>query len=115
MTSSSDEVRSVSTQPEGGNVPEGWMRTTLGAESDLLTGFPFSSLGFVDFGVRLMRGSNVKRGEIDWSEPITKYWPAISGKTKQYELREGDLVIAMDGALVGRSFATVSKVASLQF
>ena len=40
---------------------------------------------------------------------ITKFWPAITFEHKQYELREHDIVIAMDGSLVGKSFAQLSE------
>jgi type I restriction enzyme S subunit len=79
----------------------------MGAEAGLLTGFPFQSSGFTKDGIRLLRGSNVKRGVIDWSEDITQYWPAIDAEVREFELRKDDLVVAMDGALVGRSFASV--------
>jgi len=94
---------------EVGVIPEDWRSTSLAEEVDLLTGFPFPSAGYVDSGVRLLRGSNVKRGLLDWTDAITKYWPAVTPDIARYELREGDLVIAMDGALVGRSYAIVSS------
>lgn len=75
----------------------------------MLTGFPFPSAGFSEQGVRLLRGSNVKRGEVDWSDAITVFWPKVDGEIAKFSLRAGDLVIAMDGALVGRSFATLSE------
>ena len=95
-------------QSEVGTIPEDWRSTSLAEEADLLTGFPFSSSDYMDSGVRLLRGSNVKRGVIDWADAITKYWPVVKPDIARYELREGDLVIAMDGALVGRSYAVIS-------
>ncbi|WP_081057799.1 restriction endonuclease subunit S [Burkholderia vietnamiensis] len=89
--------------------PEGWRTSTIGQEADLLTGFPFPSSGYSAGGVRLVRGSNVKRGTLDWAEPITEYWPQVHSDISRYQLREGDLVVAMDGALVGRSFAAIDK------
>ena len=82
-----------------------WEVKRIGDEIDLLTGFPFPSDGYATSGIRLLRGSNVKRGTTDWSEDISQYWPAINAELSRYELREGDLVIAMDGSLVGRSYA----------
>ncbi|MDE1173382.1 MAG: restriction endonuclease subunit S [Parvibaculaceae bacterium] len=103
------EVKLRYKQTEVGLIPEDWEITRLGEASDVLTGFPFPSYEFSSLGVRLLRGSNVKRNAIDWDEAITRNWPAISPDLNKYELREGDIVIAMDGALVGRSFAMVSK------
>lgn len=85
-----------------------WTRKQIGGEIDLLTGFPFSSNSYSDSGVRLLRGSNIKRGVTDWNDDITQFWPAITSDIKQYELRAGDIVIAMDGSLVGRSFAQLT-------
>lgn len=88
---------------------EGWKQIFLGSISDILTGFPFPSSGYSDDGIKLLRGSNVKRGNIDWSKKNTKYWKTITHDIKSYELQAGDIVIAMDGSLVGKSFAQVSE------
>lgn len=95
-------------QTEVEKIPVDWGCSEIGAVIDLLTGFPFPSSGYSTFGTRLLRGSNVKRGETDWSEDISAFWPKVSGDIVRYLLREGDLVVAMDGSLVGRSFASLS-------
>ncbi len=95
-------------QTEVGVIPVEWRASRLGEEAELLTGFPFPSLGFTKAGLRLLRGSNVKRGVVDWSPDITQYWPEVTSKTQAYQLKLDDLVIAMDGALVGRSFASIT-------
>jgi type I restriction enzyme, S subunit len=86
-----------------------WTRNQLGAKIDLLTGFPFPSQSYSDHGIRLLRGSNIKRGVTDWSDEITKCWSRITSDITQYQLQAGDIVIAMDGSLVGRSFAQLSE------
>ncbi len=93
---------------EVGVIPEDWECLRFGDAVNLLTGFPFPSSGYVNSGVLLVRGSNVKRGTMDWGDEITQYWPTITSEIARYELRKGDLVIAMDGALVGRSYAVIS-------
>jgi len=93
---------------ELGVIPTDWDCVRMGQVVDLLTGFPFPSTGYSSRGVLLVRGSNVKRGQMDWQGDITKYWPAVTPELARFQLRDGDLVIAMDGALVGRSFAVVS-------
>lgn len=89
-------------------IPKDWKFTSIETEIDLLTGFPFPSSGYTKAGIKLLRGSNVKRGVTDWSEEITQYWNKVTPELKQYMLREGDIVIAMDGSLVGRSFARLA-------
>jgi type I restriction enzyme S subunit len=85
-----------------------WSGTTVGQVSEFLTGYPFESASFAATGIRLIRGSNVKRGEIDWSREIAKYWANLDPSLRAFALRDGDIVIAMDGALVGRSFARIT-------
>ncbi|WP_324022768.1 restriction endonuclease subunit S [Aeromonas caviae] len=94
---------------ELGEIPEDWEVETIGKVCDLLTGYPFPSNKYSDSGIRLLRGSNVKRGVTDWSSDITQYWPVLSQEIKQYELLVGDVVISMDGSLVGRSFAQLTE------
>lgn len=94
---------------ELGEIPEDWELVSAGSVCDLLTGFPFPSQSYSSSGVRLLRGSNVKRGCTDWDENITQYWPEVNSSIKAYELRAGDIVISMDGSLVGRSFAQLSE------
>lgn len=102
-------------QPKGtktselGAIPKDWDVKTIGESCDVLTGFPFPSKKYCDSGIRLLRGSNVKRGETDWSSEITQYWPEITPNIKEYELRVGDIVVSMDGSLVGKSYAQLSK------
>ena len=86
-----------------------WEVKQIGTEIDLLTGFPFPSNSYSEHGIKLLRGSNVKRGVTHWSEDTTQYWEKITPELKLYVLDEGDIVIAMDGSLVGRSFARLSK------
>lgn len=85
-----------------------WEMGAIGKQIDLLTGFPFSSNSYSENGVRLLRGSNVKRGEVDWSEDLVQCWTKITSDIAKYELQAGDLVIAMDGSLVGRSYAILT-------
>jgi type I restriction enzyme, S subunit len=96
-------------QTEIGLIPEDWNYKPIGNEIDLLTGFPFPSDQYAISGIRLLRGSNVKRGVTDWSDDIMKFWTKVTPDLKSYLLSEGDLVVAMDGSLVGRSYARLIK------
>lgn len=88
---------------------EEWQHRKIGLQIDLLTGFPFPSIQYAKSGVRLLRGSNVKRGATDWHEDLVQFWPTITQDIKRYELEADDLVIAMDGSLVGRSYARLTS------
>jgi len=71
--------------------------TTLGAEAEILAGFPFKSAEYVNdpAAPRLLRGDNVVQGSIRWDD--AKHWPEskLDGLT-DYALQPGDVVLAMD-------------------
>ena len=80
----------------------------LGEVADLLSGFPFDSSQFTDRGIKLMRGVNIKRGQLYFNDTDDRYWVSTKGLEK-YIVKENDIVISMDGSLVGRSFGMVKK------
>lgn len=89
-----------------------WTATTLGAEVDLLTGFPFKSERYTDAadGIRLVRGDNIVQGVMRWDG--VKKWPAMeSAQYGMFQLREGDVVLAMDRPWIeaGLKYAAISK------
>jgi len=92
-----------------GWIPREWGVTSIGELADMLVGLAFDSVRFTTSqdGVRLLRGINVSRGFIRWSESITARWPRSDRSITRYLLSEGDVVIGMDGALVGRNVAIV--------
>lgn len=92
-----------------GIIPNDWEYSTIEKKIDLLTGFPFPSNKYSKSGIQLLRGSNVKRNCTDWSIEITQFWDKTTPELRPYLLKDGDIVIAMDGSLVGRSFARLSK------
>ncbi len=96
-------------QKEVGVIPEDWNSCRLEDFVEFLTGFPFPSNKFSEFGIKLLRGSNVKRSIIEWDEKITVFWPFEEKYKTKYLLNEGDIVIAMDGSLVGRSFSFIKE------
>ena len=90
---------------------KGWKATTLGKEIDLLAGFAFKSAQYIksDEGMRLLRGDNIIQGQLRWDD--VRRWPANDTKTyEQYQLQEGDVVLAMDRPWVkaGLKHATIS-------
>ena len=89
-----------------------WEETTLGAEADLLTGFPFKSERYTDSAdsIPLVRGDNIVQGAMRWDG--VKRWPLSErGEHEFYELREGDVVLAMDRPWIeaGLKYAAISK------
>jgi type I restriction enzyme, S subunit len=74
-----------------------WKISTLGAEVDLISGFPFRSNEYTDDprDVRLLRGDNIVQGNIRWAN--AKRWSLEDAPNfKPYELKKDDVVLAMD-------------------
>ncbi|MCC6241538.1 MAG: restriction endonuclease subunit S [Gemmatimonadaceae bacterium] len=89
-----------------------WEVTTLGAEVELLTGFPFRSNRYTDAdnGIRLVRGDNIVQGAMRWDG--VKKWPCADiAAHSMFLLREGDVVLAMDRPWIeaGLKFAAISR------
>ena len=98
-------------QTEIGEIPREWESTRLGSRVELQPGFPFKSQNFSADGDRLLRGSNVGVGRLIWTDDKTKYFPpARRAEVKDYELQEGDIVVAMDRPFISGGFkiATVT-------
>lgn len=85
-----------------------WEETTIGKCVEYLVGYPFASDKFTSGGIRLLRCSNVKRGCLSWEPSLTMYWRE-DDSLKPLLMNPGDIVVAMDGALIGRSFAVVEE------
>lgn len=85
-----------------------WRSVKLGEYIDLLTGYPFKSELFSEnpSGIKLVRGDNITTGKLRWGEK-TRYWRDITPKLKKYFLSDSDVLIPMDGSLVGKNFVQI--------
>ncbi|MFZ1790555.1 MAG: restriction endonuclease subunit S [Saprospiraceae bacterium] len=88
-------------------IPEGWEVNRLKSKIFLLTGYPFKSDKYANIGIKLARGINVKEGYFDWSDK--RCWPEVSKELEPFLLKEGDVLIAMDGSKVGKNFCQVKE------
>ena len=86
-----------------------WKTVRISEVADLITGFPFNSSDFSSSGIRLIKGANIKRGTLSFDQKTSSFWPSDAGLTR-YALETGDLLVQMDGALVGESFGRVTGV-----
>jgi type I restriction enzyme S subunit len=86
-----------------------WIESTVEREVDIVLGFAFKSAEFAmdPPGHRLVRGDNIKRGSLEWGDK-TRFWRTPTPDLSKYMLREGDVVVGMDGSRVGENFARVS-------
>ena len=85
-----------------------WEQRKFGDDNDLITGYPFESEKFSEDGIKLVRGMNIKRGYLDFSEEICMKWNSSNGLEK-YLLEDGDILVQMDGALIGKSYARITE------
>ena len=77
-----------------------WESKKLGDICILLNGFAFKSEKYVDNGIRVMRITNVQKGEIVDDDP--KFYPMSSqSEIQRYMLKENDLLVSLTGN-VGR-------------
>lgn len=83
-------------------VTDGWPETTLAVEvneghCDLLAGFAFKSKEYsnVEGDVRLLRGDNIAPGSLRW-DGVKRIATDRFEEFERYELREDDIVLAMD-------------------
>ncbi|MFQ0974585.1 restriction endonuclease subunit S [Vibrio campbellii] len=96
--------------PETGKAFEGaWEEVKLESHINLLSGHAFKSSEFEkDSDYKLLRGINITRGALRWGEEQTFSWTQLNGFEK-YLLSVGDIVISMDGSLVGRNYALITE------
>lgn len=101
------------------NIPElrfpeyniNWERKKIDSFIDFLSGYPFNGEDISEdpSGIPLMRGVNITEGRIRHSSDIDRFYDGDITKLAKYFLKEGDLVIGMDGSKVGKNSAIVDK------
>ena len=88
-----------------------WEVKPIDSFIDLLSGFAFKGeeISEVKAGIPLLRGINITEGLIRHSIEIDRYYLGTITKLGKYFLKEGDLVIGMDGSKVGKNVALINK------
>jgi type I restriction enzyme S subunit len=82
-----------------GELPESWGTARLGEAAPLQPGFAFRSDWYRKTGVRLMRGTNIVPNGIRWDD-MECLTPERAAEFAEYELRAGEIVLAMDRPVV---------------
>lgn len=83
----------------------------IGSFIEQVTGFPFESSKFnqKQDGIRLLRGINVTKGRLRFDFDNEMYYKDHEVDFSKFYLAENDIVISMDGSLVGRNYAMVNS------
>ena len=71
----------------------------LGELVNILNGYAFKSTSFINSGIRVIRISNVQRGEIIDKQPV--FYPNDTNDIEKYLLKEDDILMSLTGE-VGR-------------
>ncbi|WP_082044150.1 restriction endonuclease subunit S [Aeromonas sp. L_1B5_3] len=87
-------------QTEVGVIPEDWEAIPLGGICKVQGGFAFKSEKFKKTGVPILRISNIQSGFLDVNEVV--YYAVGEKIPKQFEVHDGDALIAMSGATTGK-------------
>ncbi len=85
------------------------LKTALLSEiAEIIVGYPFKSENFntEEKGIRLVRGVNVSNKTIRWGSD-TRWWNKIEPYLDAFQLRIGDIIVAMDG-YVGKNIARIT-------
>lgn len=91
-------------------MPDGWRWVNIGDVASVQSGYAFKSEWFSPDGIRLLRNANIFQGNISWEETV--YLPCNQrNKYSDYELRKGDIVLALDRPLVSNGLK-VSQLTS---
>ena len=86
-------------ETEIGLVPEEWEVKKIGSFAKFQGGYAFKSTDYQSEGVPLFKISNVSFGETDWNEKSYLPYSYLS-EYSQFELKPGDLVMAMTRPIV---------------
>ncbi len=107
-----EKARSGYKKTKLGWIPEDWNYDVIKGFINQLNGFAFKSDEFnqESKGTRLCRGINITKGNLRFDEKNEMFW-VNSNKinVEKYLLEDGDIVISMDGSLVGRNYSIVEK------
>ena len=90
---------------------DNWKRKQLNDYIKLLSGYAFKGdeISENENGTALLRGINITEGKIRHSADIDRFYEKPINDLKKYLLKEGDLVLSMDGSKVGKNVALISK------
>ena len=94
---------------ENGKEFSKWKKERIKGYIDFLSGYAFKGEDISEdsTGIPLLRGISITEGKLRRSEEIDRYYCGDTTKISKYFLKQGDIVIGMDGSKVGRNTALV--------
>lgn len=82
-------------------IPEGWEVGKIGDLYDVKSGFAFKGELLGEVGFPIIKITNIQNGNIQL-ENCDRYSGELNKRIEKFELTEGDLIIAMTGAQIGK-------------
>jgi type I restriction enzyme S subunit len=73
-----------------------WPRVALGEVATLRSGYSFKSSDWTDLGISVVKIANVKNGRLAM-EGCSFVTPRIAASAAEFELKAGDILLAMTG------------------
>jgi type I restriction enzyme, S subunit len=86
---------------ELGEIPKGWKCSSISSKYDFLPGFAFKSKDWIEEGVPVVKIKSIDSGIVDL-DTDTFVSDEFLGTKSNYILNEGDILIAMTGATIGK-------------
>lgn len=96
-----------------GWVPKGWQHGTLANVTGILNGFAFKSNEFKDDGIGVIKIKNINSDRHIDIFDVQRVGCDTSDKVSKFTIGDGDLLMAMTGATVGKFGMLVSEVDEL--
>ena len=78
-----------------------WVQSTLGEVADIFSGYAFKSEWWIDEGVPVIKIKDIQGNTIDFND-LSHVSVEHAEIAKQFYVVEGDLLIAMTGATIGK-------------
>ena len=92
-----------------GWVPKGWEAGSLGSIATALSGFAFKSKDFVEYGEAVIKIKNINSARGVDIYDVNRVSSQVASTAEKFLLNDGDLVMAMTGATVGKFGVVVSE------
>lgn len=89
-------------ESELGWVPKGWGVSDLNAITNILSGFAFKSKDFTDEGLGVIKIKNIGKDKSIDINDTQKINHSLAESSLKFRLQDGDLLMAMTGATVGK-------------
>jgi type I restriction enzyme, S subunit len=107
----SEKKKSIAPKLRFKEFKNNWHVVALEPHIDVLSGVPLKSdeISEDEKGVPILRGINITEGLIRHSKDIDRYYLNNIKELEKFLVKEGDLVIGMDGSKVGKNVAIISE------